>query len=69
MGKRTTVAGPGRDAAVAAGAPARVPGFTPPIFGEVKIANFWVTSYPAGGSFALAAWAAPVASLTIRLIV
>ena len=30
-----------------------VPGFTPPIFGQVKIANFWVSSYPAGGSVAL----------------
>lgn len=33
----------------------KVEGFTPPIFGEVKIANFWVESYPAGGSFAMAA--------------
>jgi hypothetical protein len=32
-----------------------VEGFTPPIFGEAKIANFYVASFPAGGSYALAA--------------
>jgi copper chaperone NosL len=35
-----------------------VTGFTPPFYGEIKIANFWVASYPAGGSFALGAWGA-----------
>ena len=39
-------------------APISVTGFTPPIYGEIKIANFWVASFPAGGSFALAAWGA-----------
>lgn len=34
-------------------APIKVEGFTPPIFGEVKIANFWVSSFPASGSYAL----------------
>ena len=28
--------------------------FTPPFFGSVQIANFWVESYPGGGSFVLA---------------
>lgn len=37
-------------------APIKVEGFTPPIYGEVKIANFWVSSFPGAGSFALAAW-------------
>lgn len=32
----------------------KVEPFTPPFFGRVKIANFWVESYPAGGSFAMA---------------
>ena len=27
--------------------------FTPPIFGRVKVANFWVESYPGGGSVAI----------------
>jgi copper chaperone NosL len=35
----------------------KVAGFTPPMLGEVKIANFWVASYPSGGSYALGAWA------------
>jgi hypothetical protein len=38
-------------------APIKVQGFTPPIFGTEKIANFWVSSFPAGGSFALFAMA------------
>lgn len=29
--------------------------FTPPFFGRVKIANFWIESYPGGGSWALTA--------------
>jgi len=32
----------------------KVEGFTPPFFGAVKIANFWVESFPAFGSIALA---------------
>jgi len=28
--------------------------FTPPFFGRVKIANFWIESFPGGGSYALA---------------
>lgn len=35
-------------------APIKVEPFTPPFFGKVQIANFWVESFPAGGSFALA---------------
>lgn len=31
--------------------------FTPPIFGTVKVANFWVQSYPGGGSYAMATFA------------
>lgn len=29
--------------------------FTPPFFGRVKIANFWIESFPGGGSWALTA--------------
>jgi copper chaperone NosL len=32
----------------------KVEGFTPPFFGSVKIANFWVNSYPGGGSYLMA---------------
>ena len=39
-------------------APITVQGFTPPLLGQVKIANFWVSSYPAGGSIALGIWGA-----------
>jgi copper chaperone NosL len=28
--------------------------FTPPFFGRVKIANFWIESFPGGGSWAMA---------------
>jgi copper chaperone NosL len=42
-------------------APIKVPGFTPPLLGEEKIANFWVHSYPAFGSYALAAFGALMA--------
>ena len=31
----------------------KVDPFTPPFFGRVKIANFWIESYPGGGSYAL----------------
>lgn len=31
----------------------KVDPFTPPFFGRVKIANFWIESFPAGGSYAL----------------
>ncbi len=30
--------------------------FTPPLYGKVKIANFWVESYPGGASYALMAF-------------
>jgi hypothetical protein len=33
----------------------KVPAFMPPLFGHKKLANFEVYSYPAGGSYALAA--------------
>ena len=36
----------------------KVPPFMPPVFGHRKLANFDVYSYPAGGSYALAAVAA-----------
>jgi hypothetical protein len=36
----------------------KVEGFTPPLFGKVKIANFWVESYPGIASFALGAFGA-----------
>ena len=42
-------------------APIKVPGFTPPLLGEEKIANFWVRSYPAIGSYALAVFGALMA--------
>lgn len=32
----------------------KVEPFTPPFFGSVQIANFWVESYPGGGSFVMA---------------
>lgn len=28
--------------------------FTPPLYGRVKVANFWVESYPGGASYAIA---------------
>jgi len=31
----------------------KVDPFTPPFFGRVKIANFWIESFPGGGSYAL----------------
>jgi O-antigen/teichoic acid export membrane protein len=31
----------------------KVEPFTPPFFGRVQIANFWVESFPAGGTYAL----------------
>jgi copper chaperone NosL len=34
-------------------APIKVEPFTPPFFGRVKIANFWIESFPGGGSWAL----------------
>jgi hypothetical protein len=33
----------------------KVEPFTPPLFGTVKVANFWVESYPGGASYALIA--------------
>lgn len=27
--------------------------FTPPFFGRVRVANFWIESYPGGGSYAM----------------
>jgi len=39
----------------------KVPGFTPPLFGYKKIANFEVYSYPGPGSYALAAVAVVLA--------
>jgi len=36
----------------------KVAPFTPPLFGRVQIANFWVESYPAVGSYALALFTA-----------
>jgi copper chaperone NosL len=38
----------------------KVDPFTPPLFGRVRIANFWVESFPAGGSYALALFTALV---------
>jgi hypothetical protein len=38
---------------LAADAPIKVEPFTPPLFGRVKIANFWVESYPGAASFAV----------------
>jgi copper chaperone NosL len=32
----------------------KVEPFTPPFFGRVQIANFWVESFPGGGSYVLA---------------
>lgn len=32
----------------------KVEPFTPPFFGRERIANFWIESFPAGGSYALA---------------
>ena len=32
----------------------KVEPFTPPFFGRVKIANFWIESFPGGGSYAMA---------------
>ncbi len=50
-------------------APVRVPGFTPPIFGGEKIANFEVYSYPKIGSYALAAaWLALVGALVVAVL-
>jgi len=34
-------------------APIKVAPFTPPLYGRVKIANFWIESYPGGASYAL----------------
>lgn len=34
-------------------APIKVEPFTPPLYGRVKIANFWIESYPGGASYAL----------------
>jgi hypothetical protein len=31
----------------------KVDPFTPPFFGRVKVANFWIESFPGGGSYAL----------------
>lgn len=31
----------------------KVAPFTPPFFGRVKIANFWIESFPSGGSYVL----------------
>lgn len=31
--------------------------FTPPLYGRVQIANFWVESYPGGGSYAMGLFA------------
>lgn len=47
---------------LAADAPIKVAGFTPPIFGRVKIANFWVESYPGAGSWLLGAGLALIAA-------
>ena len=33
----------------------KVEPFTPPFFGRVRIANFWIESFPGGGSYAMAA--------------
>lgn len=32
----------------------KVEPFTPPFFGRVRIANFWIESFPGGGSYAMA---------------
>jgi len=39
----------------------KVPPFTPPFFGRVKIANFWIESFPGGASYALGIFAAILA--------
>lgn len=44
----------------------KVDGFTPPLYGKVKIANFWVESYPGIASYALGVFGA---LLTIALLV
>ncbi|MEP0813490.1 MAG: hypothetical protein HRF49_02350 [bacterium] len=41
-------------------APIKIEPFTPPIYGRVKVANFWVESFPGGGSYALAAFGAMI---------
>lgn len=47
----------------------KVEPFTPPFFGRVKVANFWIESFPGGGSYALAAAGALlVAALVIALV-
>jgi nitrous oxidase accessory protein len=43
----------------------KVDPFTPPLFGKVKIANFWVESLPGGASFALAAFGVLLALATL----
>jgi hypothetical protein len=46
----------------------KVAPFTPPFFGQVKIANFWIESFPGGGSYALAAGGALLlAALAVAL--
>lgn len=46
----------------------KVEPFTPPFFGRVKIANFWIESFPAGGSYFLAvAGALLLAALVIAV--
>lgn len=43
--------------------------FTPPLFGRVQVANFWIESFPGGGSYALALGGALlVAALAIALV-
>ena len=39
--------------------------FMPPVFGSVKIANFWIESYPGFGSYALALGGALLLAATL----
>jgi copper chaperone NosL len=47
----------------------KIPPFTPPFFGRVRIANFWVESFPGWGSYVLALGAALVVAALVLGIV
>jgi hypothetical protein len=49
-------------------APMTVKPFTPPFYGEVKIANFWVASYPGGASVAVGVVGACLAAAWILAV-
>lgn len=49
-------------------APMKIEPFTPPFYGEVKIANFWVASYPGGASVAVGVVGACLAAAWILAV-